>query len=38
MIVTGTALLRCAPPTTMVVWVVGDEIPADAKPAQAIQK
>jgi hypothetical protein len=38
MIVTGTAGLRCAPPTTMVVWVVGDEIPADAKPALAIQK
>lgn len=38
MIVNGTALLRCAPPTTLVVWVVGDEIPADAKPAQAIQK
>ena len=38
MIVIGTALLRCAPPTTMVVWVVGDEIPTDAKPAHAIQK
>jgi hypothetical protein len=38
MVVKGTALLRCAPPTTLVVWVVGDEIPADAKPAQAIQK
>ena len=38
MIVSGTALLRCAPPTTMVVWVVGDEIPAGAEPAHAIQK
>jgi hypothetical protein len=38
MVVNGTALLRCAPPTTLVVWVVGDEIPADAEPAQAIQK
>jgi hypothetical protein len=38
MIVRGTAGLRCPPPTTMVVWVVGDEIPADAKPAPAIQK
>jgi hypothetical protein len=38
MIVSGTARLRCAPPTTMVVWVVGDEIPADAKPAHAIQQ
>jgi hypothetical protein len=38
MIVNGTALLRCAPPTTLVVWVVGDEVPSDAKPVQAIQK
>lgn len=38
MIVTGTKGLRCAPPTTMVVWVVGDEIPADAMPARAIQQ
>ncbi len=38
MVVDGTALLRCAPPTTLVVWVVGDEIPSDAKPVQAIQK
>ena len=38
MIVTGNATLRCAPPTTLVVWVVGDDVPADAVPAQAIQK
>lgn len=38
MIVSGTAALRCAPPTTLVVWVVGDEIPPDARPAQAVQK
>ncbi len=38
MIVSGTSTLRCEPPTTLVVWVVGDEVPADATPAQAIQK
>jgi hypothetical protein len=38
MVVRGTATLRCEPPTTLVVWVVGDDVPADAKPAQAYQK
>ena len=37
-IVSGTTTLRCEPPTTLVVWIVGDEVPADAQPAQAIQK
>lgn len=38
MVVSGTATLRCAPPTTLVVWVVGDDVPAEAKPVQAYQK
>jgi len=38
MVVSGTANLRCEPPTTLVVWVVGDDVPADAKPARAYQK
>jgi hypothetical protein len=38
MVVRGTATLRCEPPTTLVVWVVGDDVPADAKPARAYQK
>lgn len=38
MVVSGTAGLRCAPPTTLVVWAVGDEVAADATIGQAIQK
>ena len=38
MIVNGTATIRCEPPTTLVVWAVGDQVPSAAVPAQAIQK